>query len=969
MNKLIQYYNKAIELIIDIFNTGKGDYFGNILFAISISSLYWLLRKPLEALLRRLLNFRDKQFIIPRTLRTYKAHLDNETYSLNHSWKLANQTLKEIIVPIYINNNERISLIDYINDLYSNYNYQKKIHKIILLGEGGSGKSVAMGEIARKIWEIKRTGTLLPVILKFSEIKNVKSKNDFENAIVKNLERNQFENGKNTNKAKNYVSVNLYNGTILLLLDGLDELEKTSRIEITQFLNDFLRTYPHIPAIISCRISVWKKNSTIFHPIEPLTIHLASFTSSDIRLFISQWKFEGNKSGHQLAEIINEKSYLKTIATRPLMLSIITFLYAQADKVLPDKRIKFYDECVEALLEKWDNAKPLDRENIFEKIDKVEILSYLGYQHIVEKSTTEDEISNDKILVIIENVMRGNLRPIHQREQMLNELVENSELLIFLPPDCYKFPHRTFMEYFAARYIAKQNKIDLLLDLYYHDSGKWEETLCLFSGLNTDYEIASKIFKSQIKDFETYKQTPELNTAIFRLLVESSKIDTTDAEYILDLADYYLGEKINNSIVENLGYIAINKSLKHSEKAKGILLKHISKSTANHYDFQILIMALGHLKDPDIQNAILSVADKINIVDFLTNLGEDSEIYAQKLLDNLEPEKSIDVLEGLKKAGNIEFLINLMVKSTIETIQQEAAYQLATVQNFDYLDKIPFDEVEINLKKEAINQYNELGWNYSKPYNINSKRSIFLISILLSKLLSKTQRTIKDEVNNAISFLTFANLIKNNNDINFCLNRIPFFSFSNAKYEGLIVLWKKSNWFIYVIFIASILSIISFFYSINALIKTIHMLYLILTFLTLSILVGIIISKVSKEEEYFSEYMGMSITLLLYFLLTLPILSILLEDNFKYSVNRKINFNKKKKNIYFLNIISIIISFSYIYFLSYSGTPIILCYLFVLLNIYNTVKIFFNKYIYLYNMIFFSNSQVIDFLDEKKVVK
>ena len=75
------------------------------------------------------------------------------------------------------------------------------------------------------------------------------------------------------------------------------------------------------------------------------------------------------------------------------MLTIITFLYAQPKRILPDNRVKFYQECVDALLEKWDNAKQITRANDFESIDKVTILSALAYRHIVNAQTTGEEIS------------------------------------------------------------------------------------------------------------------------------------------------------------------------------------------------------------------------------------------------------------------------------------------------------------------------------------------------------------------------------------------------------------------------------------------------------------------------------------------------------------------------------------------------------------------------------------------------
>ncbi|MFN3850494.1 MAG: NACHT domain-containing protein [Spirosomataceae bacterium] len=844
-----EYFDKAVAFFQEIFNTGKGDFYGGLLGALVILLLSIFVKKPFNFLLKGMSIFRDRQFIIPRALRKYKECLDNETYKLSHSWKLEDQTLKEIIVPVHIENAaERTSLVEHINLIFSNQN--AKNQRFILLGEAGSGKSVAMGEIARKVWEVKIATTLLPVLLKFSEIKYVRDEAAFLDAIVKNLERNQFEEGRNTHKAEEYVKQHLYNGSILLLLDGFDELEKTTRFEIAQFLNHFLKTYQSIPFVISCRNSVWKQNPTIFQPLNLSTILMANFTPYDIRVFVSQWKFIDNKSGDQLADLINSKTYLKNIATNPLMLTIITFLYAQPKRVLPDNRVKFYEECVDALLEKWDNSKTVDRANAFETIDKVSILSYLAYQHITDSKTTDEEIPKENVLKGIEIVMRMLSRPVEKREKMLSELVENAELLIALPPDGYKFPHRTFMEYFAAKYFYENNKLDELLTLYQSDSGKWEETLCLFCGINTNSETADKVLQTFINDFISTSKLFAPNTIVFRLLVESARINPQLANQILDLGEAYLKVSINKEIVENLGFIAINPNWEHAKKAKDILIKEVgnyklNKYDSHQYDFQMIIMALGSIKDADIQNIILKYADRIDIVKFLTKLGEDAEIYAQKLLESLKIEKSIEVLEGMREAGNLSYLMKLMVKSTNETLQQEAALQLATLPLVTF-DNLPFDDVNPNLKKEAEKKHKEWGWKYEYPKTLNGQKGIFLTSILISRLVLKGKKLGQVQINKFIDFLVLAFLLENN--CKFTRYSIFFPDVKrevfNANYKGLLAIWKKRGIpFGYLITISTFISFTVYYYI---LIK--GNITFLFSYLILSTILALISQKKNKER-------------------------------------------------------------------------------------------------------------------------
>ncbi len=958
MQQIKEYFDIAVAFFQEIFNTGKGDFYGSIMLIILSFILYWFIRKPFESLLKSFSLFRDRQFIIPKALRTYKECLDKETYKLSHSWKLERQTLKEIIVPVHIENvSERTSLVEYINLIFLNQN--TKNQRFILLGEAGSGKSVAMGEIARKIWEVKRGTFLLPILLKFSEIKHIKNEAEFVDIIVKNLERNQFEGGKNTHKAEEYVKLHLYNGSILLLLDGFDELEKTTRFEIAQFLNHFLQTYQNIPFVISCRNSVWKQNPTAFQPLSFSTITMANFTPYDIRTFVSQWDFIDNKSSEQLADLINSKSYLKAIATNPLMLTIITFLYAQPKRILPDNRVKFYEECVDALLEKWDNAKSLDRANVFETIDKVSILSYLAYQHIVDNKTTDEEISKENILKGIEVVMRKLSRPVEKREKMLSELVENAELLIALPPDGYKFPHRTFMEYFAAKYFFENNKVDELLELYHYDAGKWEETLCLFSGLNTNSTIADKVLLTFINDFEANKMQAATNTIVFRLLVESARINPILANQILDLADSYLKTRINKEIVENLGFIAINPNWEHAKKAKSILLNQVGNSITNHDNFQTVIMALGSIKDADIQNIILRYADKIDLVTFLTKLGNDSEIYAQKLLDSLGIEKSIEVLEGLKNAGNLTFLMNLMVRSTNETLQQETALQLAAIPLSNF-DNAPFEEVTPSLKREVENKYKDWGWKYTEPKTANGQKSAFLVSILISRLFAKDIKTQLPSMNKLVNFMTCAFLLESK--CNFEKYKFFFPKLSDeifdTNYKGLLSIWKKKkkrNLFDYLLSITAINVVILFICCIY---QNKNILLLLVFWSVSSIIATFFIEKDKKRD--LGRY---SYTVFTIFIMSPNLLFTHIIDSGESFINLK----RKREYLTLGQNLALGISYIVNLYLTYFaiGVPF-LKYCIIIPNFIGLVFFLISPFVFPLIMTFFPNQSLVEYLSEKE---
>ena len=603
--------------------------------------------------------------------------------------------------------------------------------RIALLGDAGSGKSVAMGLIAREVWDVPREQILVPILLTFSDIKMVRDSEAFEKIIVRNLEKHQFEHGKRTKNAEEYVHTELYDGNLLLLLDGFDELNKNTRFEITHFLNEFFAKYPGIPFVLSSRTSVWNQNPNSFEPLNLKIVTTADFTPLEIRQFVAQWNFTAPKSGEQLADLISEKIYLKTIAVNPLMLTIISFLYAQPKRILPDNRVKFYKECIEALLEKWDYAKSLDRANEFETIDKVTILSRIAHHHISDFETTDEEIKKNEVLDIIGETMKELSRPVAKRQKMLDEIAQNAELLIELPPDGFKFPHRTFMEYFAAVYFEEKKLHDELINEYQADKGKWQETMALFCGLNTNSDTSLQILTQLLDNFQSsiYSEE-EPDTFVFRALVESARVNESLAKEILKTGEEYLHTELNQEIIENLGYIAVNPNWEHRKEAKEILLRQLKKDLQPE-ELQRVILALVNINDVDIRSTIMKHAESLNLVEFVGNLGPETEKYAIKLMENMSEEKLEGLFTGLKQGGALKLLAQIMFRSKKANLREQAAFVLAStsmsLEFKDFLDNLDVRNIRPEHLKMTNEKILEFKWNNTCPKTENGKKALTLI--------------------------------------------------------------------------------------------------------------------------------------------------------------------------------------------------------------------------------------------------
>jgi len=73
--------------------------------------------------------------------------------------------------------------------------------------------------------------------------------------LVEVLCRNDFPNGEN------FVTMGLDQGSVVVLLDGLDEVNSKERIGVVLEVKDFSQKYPKCRLLITCRTAFITENS------------------------------------------------------------------------------------------------------------------------------------------------------------------------------------------------------------------------------------------------------------------------------------------------------------------------------------------------------------------------------------------------------------------------------------------------------------------------------------------------------------------------------------------------------------------------------------------------------------------------------------------------------------------------------------------------------------------------------------
>jgi DNA polymerase III delta prime subunit len=727
----------------------------------------------------------------------YREDLEAKTLRISHPWMKEEQTLTDVLVPINFETGkttEREQLEVYLTRMYA----KNRSLRLLITGKPGSGKTIAMRVIARTLWAVDEGTAPVPVLMSFTDIKGIKNGEELEKKIVEKLRLHQFEQGKkNETTAETFVRQNLDTGRLFLLFDGYDELEKSARQAAARMLNTFLDTHRKIPAVFSSRTALYD-SELAFADLKPQRIRMSPFTPFAILRFLSQWQFEGKKSSLELFEMINGRAHLSELASNPLMLTIITFLYSKPKYTLPDNRVQFYEQCSLALLEEWDRTKQVDRANKFESDQKVAVLSRVAFEHISSAGIDDELIDREVIHKYVREVMERMSLKVDEYPLMTDEIVRNSGLIHAIPPNDYRFPHRTFMEYFAAHYLEKKKSYEEMLDLYNQDPGKWKEVLLLYLGLNKNKDYADAILERLIAGFKKdMAGGTTSNLILFPALTQCAVPDPGLADTILNLAEASLKKKPGTGIIEELGYIAANPRWAYAKRAREILIELSSKILPDDA-FQQVISSLVHAGGEDIDQLVLQNLERVNLVEFLSKLGAKGKVFIDKLFRlKLSKKYRKKIIDGLKEAGSLEILGHLLIENRDEEIKTLAAYALFRMSKLDsfyeFVDNTETGLLAESTKKMIDRKYDEWGWRWERPHTESGKKLAILICLYSADWLEKS----KDEsdlkqVDNRFRYLTTGFLVEKG--ILFVeFNLIGFKEEETATKYGLKKWWQKDK--------------------------------------------------------------------------------------------------------------------------------------------------------------------------------
>lgn len=366
--------------------------------------------------------------------RTYKQYLSIvlEKYSKAKSFLLRGEPvpLYQFYIPLNLRFRSTLLSSPTLSDL------QKISNFIIIAGSAGCGKSMMMRHLLLNSIVAKNK---VPVFLELRQFNFTDT--DLLGLIKQVLSLNKF------NLDKNYVEKALAIGHFVFLLDGYDEVVNAKRSQVAINIHNFTKQYGNNTIILSSRpdrdLDGWQEFSLL--QIQPLNLEQAY-------KLIEKVTYDEDLKKKFLDDL--RKDLFKkheSFLSNPLLLSIMLLTYGQSANI-PNKLNVFYNQAYEALFERHDALKCGYKRNRLTTLDIQDFARIFAAFCLQAYDKRQFEFDRMQALNYIEKSQH--ITGIKcGKDDYLKDLIQAVCLLVEEGLNII-YSHRSFQEYFTAKYIA-----------------------------------------------------------------------------------------------------------------------------------------------------------------------------------------------------------------------------------------------------------------------------------------------------------------------------------------------------------------------------------------------------------------------------------------------------------------------------------------------------------------------------------
>jgi hypothetical protein len=397
----------------------------------------------------------------------------------------------------------------------------QKNHRLIFIGNPGAGKTTLLKYITLAFAQNRsdRLGlneNRLPIFVRLYDYVAKRTTHPGDYSLVDYF-YTQAHKQLLLDLPPGFFEAELDAGRCCVCLDGLDELGRVGeRREMTAVVASLVSRYPHNRYLITSRIVGYaeaplNRDDFIHYTVRPFNY------DDDIPLFIKNW-FEARETDPEHARrqaerltktILYDEPHLKTLATNPLMLTIIALVSCNGETDLPHERVKLYEKCIATLVKNWDEYKNLsveDHEHPYYQRREALLEQLAFWLHESRaRAVKEGDFKLQIGRFLLDTPKQLDEVEASQEAERFVALVKSRTGLLIERDGIYTFAHPTFQEYLAATHLKQRFKYNIdqmwqVIQPYLPDPHWHEVILLLLASLNEfktyPTELVRRIFES-----------------------------------------------------------------------------------------------------------------------------------------------------------------------------------------------------------------------------------------------------------------------------------------------------------------------------------------------------------------------------------------------------------------------------------------------------------------------------------------
>ena len=381
--------------------------------------------------------------------------------------------------------------------------------KLRVLGKPGVGKTTFLQYLAIQCNRGKFAADQVPIFISLREFAE-ESRHSGEFSLF-NYIRQVLTCGVSH---QSVIETLLQAGRVLLLLDGMDEVLNQDVTGVLREIRKFSDKYHRNRFVASCRTAAQKFRLRGFTDVE-----IAPFTPAQITTFAQKWFVAltqttiqaGQERSAQFIHQLDlpENWQFRQLVGTPLFLHLACWVF-HGQGEFPTKRTEFYKQGLDLLLGEWDEARGIERDEVYRGFllpQKLRLLSQLAAvtfeqgQYFFEQRIIEQYIGD-----YLRNLSGATLEPEElqlESEAVLRAIEAQHGLLIERARGIFSFSYLAFQEYFTARKIVASHNLraleQALEGLVGHITDPhWREVFLLTAAMLRSADSLVQLMKQQV---------------------------------------------------------------------------------------------------------------------------------------------------------------------------------------------------------------------------------------------------------------------------------------------------------------------------------------------------------------------------------------------------------------------------------------------------------------------------------------